>query len=179
MIQFNMLEALHAKEPAPHLAVGMMLYGQFVGSWEGLVVVHRSKNVKHEAPMEVHFDWVLEGKAIQDVWIAPSRSARHIPEILKKVNFYGTTIRIYDPDEDLWNITWINPATQTTERMIGRKVGDEIIQEYKSGKDIISQWIYTEITETSFHWIARESNDDGKTWKIEQEFFLKRCAPTM
>jgi hypothetical protein len=174
--QFNMLEALHAKEPAHNLASGIMLYGQFVGSWEGHAILHESENIKHEAPMEVHFDWVLKGKAIQDVWIAPSRSAHYSPEMLKIINLYGTTIRVYDPDKDLWNSIWINPATQTITKLIGRKVGDDIVNEIESEEDNIEQWMFSKITDDSFHWIARKSDDNGKTWNIKQEFFLKRST---
>jgi hypothetical protein len=48
------------------------VYGWLVGSWE-LEVLHyagidvSSQNIKDEA----HFNWVLEGRAIQDVWIMP------------------------------------------------------------------------------------------------------------
>ncbi len=52
-----MLKALHAKEPAHNLASGIMLCGQFIGSWEGQAILHESENIKHEAPIEIHFDW--------------------------------------------------------------------------------------------------------------------------
>ena len=52
----------------------MMLYGQFVGSWDGRFVYHAPEDVPREAPCEVHFGWALEGRAVQDVWIVPSRT---------------------------------------------------------------------------------------------------------
>jgi hypothetical protein len=54
----------------------MMLYGQFVGSWDGKVVVHEAAGTRRESSSEVHFGWVLGARAVQDVWIAPSRLAR-------------------------------------------------------------------------------------------------------
>ncbi|MEN6318661.1 MAG: hypothetical protein ABFD82_07895 [Syntrophaceae bacterium] len=41
--QFPMLNVLHSEKPAPDKATKMMLYGQFVGPWEGYVVVHASE----------------------------------------------------------------------------------------------------------------------------------------
>ncbi len=177
MKQSSMLKALHAKKPAHNLASSLMLYGQFVGSWKGEAILYGADNIKHEAPIEVHFDWVLEGKAIQDVWIAPSRFAHYSPEMLKVINFCGTTIRVYNPDKDIWNVVWINPATQTITKLIGRKVGDDIVNEVESEEDIIEQWMFSKITDKSFHWISRKLEDNGKTWSIKQEFFLKRSTP--
>ncbi len=174
MKQSNMLNALQAEEPAHNLKPGIMLYGQFVGSWEGEAVIYESGSIKHKAPMEVHFDWVLEGKAIQDIWIAPSRSKQYSPESLKIINLYGTTIRVYDSERDLWEVIWINPATQNITKLTGREVGDNIVNEHESEDGIIDQWIYSKITDTSFNWTAQKSDDNGKTWDTMQEFFLKR-----
>ncbi len=132
----------------------MMLYGQFVGSWRGTVVVHEPQGRRRESPCEVHFDWVLEGR--------------------EQSRMYGTTLRVYDPEKDLWHITWIDPVRQVCNRMTGRRVGDEIEQEYvEDGARY--QWRFTEITPDSFHWIARKSGEDGREWNLIAEFFLRRA----
>src|SRR5260370_36995071 len=59
-----MLRFLHAKGPAPDRAARMMLYGQFVGSWDGTVVVHEADGARREASCQVHFGWALEGRAM-------------------------------------------------------------------------------------------------------------------
>lgn len=162
-------QTLHADSPAPDRAAPMMLYGQFVGSWDGVLVREDAHGVRRETPAEVHFGWVLEGRAVQDVWIAPTRTAANASELM-----HGTTVRVYDPQNDLWHITWIDPVKQVYNRMTGRKVGDEIVQEYRTEEGVRVQWLFTEIRTDSFHWIARRSKDDGKTWKIRGEFFLRR-----
>ncbi len=53
-----------------------MLYGQFIGSWDGTVSIQWSDGQRFENSCEVHFAWALAGRAIQDVWIAPSRKTR-------------------------------------------------------------------------------------------------------
>jgi hypothetical protein len=99
--QFPMLKALHAEGPAPDRTRQMMLYGQFVGSWKGRVVSQNFKvdpqgevkfddtnETRSEMAAEVHFGWVLQGMAIQDVWIAtPFQATQPI--------MYGTTLRYY------------------------------------------------------------------------------------
>jgi len=119
----------------------------------------------------VHFGWVLEGRAIQDVWIAPSRHRRKEGE---RLLMHGSTFRVYDPQKDLWHITWIDPVKQLRSCMTGRKVGDEIVQEYRTDDGKCVQWLFTEITPDSFHWINRESADNGESWNVRGEFFLRR-----
>lgn len=168
-----MLKTLHAEEPAADRAAQMMLYGQFVGSWDGNLVYVDAEAVRRETTAEVHFGWVLEGRAIQDVWIAPSRHARKPDE---RLLMHGSTFRVYDPKQDLWHITWIDPVKQAFNRMTGKKIGDEIVQEYRTEDGERVQWLFTEITPESFHWIARESADEGRTWTVRAEFFLHRRA---
>jgi len=180
--KFPMLKALHADGPASDRVEQMMLYGQLVGSWDGRIFsqkFHVDSNAevifeegdRIETTLEVHFGWALQGRAIQDVWIAPSRY--HVNSATQDL-MYGTTLRVYDPKNDVWYITFIDPVTtQSYHRMIARKVGNDIIQEYRTGEKIC-QWNFTEITADSFHWMWRESTDNGKAWKVPAEFFLKR-----
>ena len=166
-------EALLADRPAQDRAEQMMLYGQFLGSWDGTVVVHDAETGRRQSTCEVHFGWALAGRAVQDVWIAPSRYARGPNE---QGRMYGTTLRVYDPRADLWQITWIDPVRQVFNRMTGRKIGDEIVQEYRNEQGARCQWRFTEIRPDSFHWISRDSADEGATWTVRVEFFLRRRA---
>ena len=166
------LEALSFDGPAPDRTSKMTLYGQFVGSWDLRVVDHEADGSRWEGVGEVHFGWVLEGRAIQDVWISPPRNARE--KVSTKRNTYGTTLRVYDPNVDAWHILWVNPTNQSYNTMIGRKVGNEVVQEYRGEDGTLNQWVFSEITPKSFHWIGRSSDDDGKSWNVETEFFARR-----
>ena len=163
--------ALIASAPASDRVEKMMLYGQFIGSWDGTVIVHRPDGQLLENSCEVHFGWVLAGRAIQDVWIAPSRK---MGAAGADDGMYGTTLRVYDPKTDQWEITWIDPVRRNFNRMLGRPVGNEIIQEYRDEAGNICQWCFTDIRPDSFHWISRESNDGRLTWNLTAEFFLCR-----
>ncbi|HUK49462.1 MAG TPA: hypothetical protein VLV18_00380 [Terriglobales bacterium] len=168
------LEALHTDTPAPDRAEEMMLYGQFIGSWDLKVIDHNTDGSSRESTGEVHFDMVLEGRAIQDVWIVPKREARQTSKLPTIGNRYGTTLRVYDPNIKAWHILWLNPITQTYNTMVGRKVKDEIVQEYRDEEGALCQWVFSETTPNSFHWIGRSSHDEGKTWLVETEFFAQR-----
>ena len=71
-----MLEALHARQPNEALASKLHLYGQFVGSWHVDIDFHPLNGSTRRAEGEWHFSWVLDGRAIQDVWIFPARRLR-------------------------------------------------------------------------------------------------------
>ena len=43
---------------------------------------------------------------------------------------------------------------------------------YANGTPI--RWIFTEITQDSFHWIGESLMPDSKAWKLEGEFRAKR-----
>lgn len=168
----GMLKVLHADGPASDRTSEMMLYGQFVGSWDLQIIDYEADGSRWEGIGEVHFGWVLEGRVIQDVWISPPRNAR--VNVSTKRNTYGTTLRVYDPKIDAWHILWVNPITQTYNAMTGRKIGDKIVQEYRDENGTMNQWIFSEITPKSFHWIGQSSNDKGKSWRVETGFFARR-----
>src|SRR5262249_19236378 len=116
---------------------------------------------KHELRGEIHAGWVLEGRAIQDVWILPGV-------------FYGTTLRVYDPGLDAWHILWSDPLRQYYTRQIGRASGKDIVQEGTNNAGVPVRWSFTERTPDSFHWIG-ERADGADRWKLEAEFFARRA----
>jgi hypothetical protein len=172
----GMLSVLGADAPLKECASELMLYGQFVGAWDGVVRVHRRDGTLREESCEVYFGWVLEGRAVQDVWIAPARRDRTEAGRPSDRDMYGTTIRVYDPHENTWQITWIDPNTASYARMRGKSEGKDIVQEYRDDEGALWQWSFTEITEDSFLWIARESIDEGASWQLRNEFFMRRRA---
>jgi hypothetical protein len=172
----SVFSVLRADGPHEASAPQLMLYGRFVGAWDGTTVVHARDGSRREESCEVYFGWVLEGRAIQDVWIAPARKDRTDPARPTHRDIYGTTIRTYDPEQDVWYVTWIEPNTGAFSRMTGRQDGNDIVQEYRDDSGSRWQWCFTEITDDSIHWLARESRDDGGTWDVRNEFFLRRRA---
>ena len=170
------LEALDAGGPAADRAGNMHLYGWLVGSWELDVVGYPDNGPQRRRPGEWHFGWVLEGRAIQDVWIVPSRQARGPGDAVEN-GYYGTTLRVYDPRIDAWHIQWTDPVSQTYFTMIGRKQGEAIVQEGTGAGGNLIRWSFSEITAKSFRWRGELSADDGATWRLNVEFFARRVDP--
>jgi hypothetical protein len=169
-----MIEALQASQPRAQLAEKLQLFGQFVGSWDVEVTNYKPDGSQETVQGEWHFGWVLDGRAIQDVWIAPKRSLRAGNE---EVGEYGATLRFYDPKIDGWKSTWIGPARGWVLPFIARQVNDEIVLEGDFAPDASRKWIFSEITSDSFHWRAIESSDGWVTSRKVQEMFVTRQHP--
>src|SRR5262245_19927884 len=152
------------------------IYGWLIGSWELDVIGYDDEgNVLHSTG-EAHFGRVLEGRAVQDVFINPRRSDRG-PDSPKFANWFGTTIRIYDPVIHAWRVNWLNPHDGLRAELIGRRPGNEILQEgtFPDGTPI--RWTFTNIAENTFQWRGERLEPDGKTWKLQVEFVAKRVTP--
>ena len=172
--QDSFLEVLSPSSRSPEIPESLDVYGWLIGSWELDVYHYKAVDVAaRRIKGEVHFGWVLEGRAVQDVWIMPRRSER-TTGLDKTNNMYGTTLRVWDAAIQAWHITWINPVTGHREEQIGRRSGKDIVQVGARADGTPTRWVFTEITPDSFHWTGESLLPDGKTWKLEGEFRAKR-----
>lgn len=155
-------DLLPAEGPAPDLAGRMGLYGWLIGDWTMDAVIHAEDGTRHEGKGEIHFGWVLAGRAIQDIWILPGF-------------FHGTTLRVYDPGLDAWHILWSDPLKQYYTRQLGRADGKDILQLGKLDDGTPIRWRFTEIAPDSFRWLGDVSPDGGKTWRLQADFRARRA----
>src|SRR5215469_2381341 len=91
-------------------------------------------------------------------------------------NWYGTTLRIFDPALGAWRISWFDPATNNYYQQIGRAVGPDIVQEGVTEMGALSRWTFTEITPRSFHWKGERAADPGTSWRLLVEVFAHRVG---
>jgi hypothetical protein len=169
----GLYSAMAATGRSPEIPETADLYGWLVGSWELDVVYYRVDVAGRGLTGEVHCGWVLEGRALQDVWIMPARADRdgyHDTQM----NMYGTTLRVWDPSIEAWRITYMNPMTGQVDRLIGRGIGRDIVQIGSHADGTPSRWTFTEITQNSFHWTGESLMADGRTWKLGAEFRARR-----
>ena len=169
------IAALHADAPASDRASKLGLYGQFVGDWDTDIITHAPDGTRHRGHGAIHFGWVLQGRAIQDVWMIPRLLDRPNSPIMPIAgNWYGTTLRVYDPVLDAWRIFWIDPATNVFRQQIGKAEGPDIVQEGTTESGSRSRWRFTRITARSFHWLGEESTDEGASWHLLVEVLARR-----
>ncbi len=150
----------------------LMLFGQFVGDWDILedrfYEPDGSPNLEQNlARGELHWGWILDGRATQDVWMSfDEKTHTAIPE--------GTTIRFYDKKIDAWHSIWISPTQGVVKTFVAHQVGEEIVLEGKSSEGNPVRWIFSEITPDSFKWRAEETRDNGKTWTLREEMQIRK-----
>jgi len=176
MTRSAFLEALGAIGPADDRGSKMDLYGRFIGSWDLDVTQFPEGGAARRRQGEWHFGWVLEGRAIQDIWIVPPRGELRRGDAAANVNSCGTTLRIYDPRIDAWQVQWSDPVTQTFLQMIGRAQGDDVVQLGTRADGRLVRWSFSRITPDSFLWRGENSADDGVSWRMVTEFTARRTA---
>jgi hypothetical protein len=174
----SFIDILHSDRPAPDHADKLSLYAFLVGSWETTVVAHEESGKTHTSRGEIYAGWVLEGRALQDVWMLPHRAGRQPeapPQQLPVTgNWFGTTLRVYDPEIDAWHILWTNPAKMFHARQIGRARGVDIVQEGRHESGALMRWSFTKIKPDSFHWLGEVSPDNGASWRLQVEVLARR-----
>jgi hypothetical protein len=171
----GMLESLGAPGPHPDFEDQLALYGQFVGDWEfDYTGYDDDGSMGARAVGEWHFAWALDGRAVADVWICPSRSER-----MKEgapPGEYGVTVRFYDASIEAWKVTWHGPAFGNVRVFTAKREGDEIVQRGTTPDGKPLQWIYSDVAGDTFHWRSQISDDDGATWRLREEFDVRRVS---
>ena len=168
-------KTLLAESRSPDIPETEDIYGWLIGSWELDVVAYDDEdNVTHSTG-ETHVGWVLEGRAVQDVFINPRRTERG-PDSPMFANWFGTTIRIYDPTINAWRAHWFNPHDGIRAELIGRRHRNQIIQEGNFPDGTPIRWTFSEITDDSFRWRGERLESDKKSWRLQVEFRARRVA---
>jgi hypothetical protein len=68
---FPLTRLLFSNGPASDRADKMSLYGFLVGDWTMDAVMHTPDGKTHARQGKISFAWILQGRAIQDVWALP------------------------------------------------------------------------------------------------------------
>jgi hypothetical protein len=170
----SLREIIGAAGPNPEHARALMLFGQFVGSWDVESHQYAPDGAERTLRGEWHFFWALEGRAIQDVIMSPGREERR-PDRWK-MGEYATTVRFYRPADDTWDITSISPPNDQVHRLVGRKIGDEIVLEGTTPDGKPERWRFCEITPSRCRWRGEVSFDGGHSWFVDEEMILTRRA---
>ena len=172
-------QVLHADGPALDLKAKLALYAWIVGRWDMEVTALTEDGKTHMGQGEIHAGWVLRGRAIQDVWMIPRLEERKsgVAQLPGTGNWYGTTLRIYDPNLDAWRILWSDPATYFFTQQIARARDGGIVQEGPDPRGGVMRWTFFEIQSDSFRWMAERAPDE-KNWRKEVDIWARRAAAT-
>jgi hypothetical protein len=156
-----MLELLAAAGPDPQYAAQLDLYGRFVGSWH---IDNRQLNHEtgqwRENTGHWHFGWILGGRGVQDTLEFGGRP--------------GTTVRLYDPDEDRWRVVFFSPSRGDIFTLVGRRDGTGVFQEGTQPDGRAIRWIFKDVEADSFTWQGYIDLAGTGEWALEQEMRARR-----
>lgn len=148
--QHEFRKQLEADGPDPRYAKEMMRYGQFVGSWKLTSTDHQVGKV---IAGQAYFGWVMQGRAVQDIWISEDPTDPG----------FGSTLRVYRPDEGLWRISFHETIGKIAAELESRVVGTDIVESSVwSVGDLQQQWIWSDCGRDHFNW--RVQNAQGQVY---------------
>lgn len=160
-------DALLSEVPHPTIPQDNRIFEPFIGSWT-LVVrwFDEDGRLNRQVPGEWHFARVLDGRAIQDIWITPSREERN------GQGEYGTSLRFYDSTINAWRSTWIGPVHRVIYTFIARGIDDRVVLETTDDMPLKMRWSFSDISPNSFRW----SNEvwQNERWRTQQTFDAQR-----
>jgi hypothetical protein len=167
----GLISALHEAGPTGPYADRLQLYGQFIGSWDITWAGIGPDGRPVTARGELHFGWVLGGRAVQDVWIVPGRDTRGRQQ--SPLAFHGSALRFYDPSIDAWRCAWIDPLMGRVRRFISHAAGRDIVM-LCSEDDPQLRWSFTDVSKDAFNWRGEISHDGGATFLPDEEMRITR-----
>jgi hypothetical protein len=177
LVESSFAAVLHADGPDPALAGKLALYAWLVGRWDMDVTTHLEDGTTHQGHGEIHAGWILQGRGIQDVWTIPRLRDRRpgIAPLPGAGNWYGTTLRVYDPQLDAWRILWSDPVTGFFTQQTGRAHGRDIVQTGPDPRGGTMRWVFSEIEKDAFHWTGERAPDD-RNWRREVDIRARRVG---
>ncbi len=162
-----MVNALSALSPHASLGDEARVFDRFVGTWNcDFTFLLADGSTKHSVG-EIEFGWILDGQAVQDIWIT-------YPKEAGKERGIGTTVRFFDPKSKIWRIIFVSPAYGALITMQGGAEGDRIVLRGIDDEGTMLRWSFIDIKPESFNWRGETSRDGGKTWKLEEDHHMRR-----
>jgi hypothetical protein len=166
----DMIKVLEASGPHPSLGEQARVFDRLVGSWDCDYSFPRDDGTVRHSKGELLVGWILDGRAVQDLFII-------YPANGEKERRIGTTIRFFDTALKQWRIIFISPQFNYVVTVQGGLEGDRIVLRGTDSTDGAPiRWSFNDIKPDSFVWRGEKSHDGGKTWKLEEEHHMKRRA---
>ena len=163
----DMIKSLGASSPNSSLGEQAKVFDWLVGAWDCDYGFHRDDGSVRHKKGELLAGWILDGRAVQDLFIT-------YPAEGEKDRRIGTTIRFFDTTLKQWRIIFISPQFNYVVTVQGGSEGDRIVLRGVDTDGAPIRWSFNDIKPGSFVWRGEKSPDGGKTWKLEEEHHMKR-----
>ena len=117
-------------------------YAPLIGDWTFDYSEPQGRKLKGEW----YFRRALDGMAIEDLFICPSRATRESNP--QPDGEYGAALRMYDRVRRCYDMTYV--CAKGTTRLEIKKEQEKIVCTVLP--DRTNRWVFSEITEKAFHW---------------------------
>ena len=166
-VRAAMVNVLGVPSPNPALGEEAQTFDRLVGTWDAEFTFPRPDGTISRKKGELHFGWVMDGYAVQDLWIG-------YPAGAQKERTIGTTFRFFDTKLKQWRIVFINPQSGYVVITQGGREGNRIVLRGVDTDGLPIRWTFMDITPASFHWQGEKSHDGGKTWTLEEDHHMRK-----
>ena len=164
----DLTTALKATNPHPTLGDQAQVLGRLVGTWDVEYTTFAKDGTASHRTGEFIVEWVMDGRAIQDLWIVHPSGTRTEREVY-------TDLHWFDAKSRTWRSAFVDPEHGSVAKFTGGPVGnDRYVLETPDLGSKQTRWSFYDIRRDSFAVRAEASNDDGKTWKLQSEYQMKR-----
>ncbi|GAA3591861.1 hypothetical protein GCM10022198_14750 [Klugiella xanthotipulae] len=163
--------ASHLVADAPTAAYPsrMALFGRLVGTWSIANEYFNERTQEwSESDRTWVFSYVLGGRAVQDVITGSADCTGNHDEA------FGSSVRVYDASIGAWRVNWFGTATNEFCALVAIDRHGDILQDGTQTDGRPIRWNYLNITEKSFDWEGYVSNDEGRTWWLQQRMLATR-----
>ena len=162
-----MIKVLGSMNPHPSIGDEAQTFDRLIGTWDADYAFYRDNGTVLHKKGELLFGWIMDGRAIQDLWIG-------YPTDGHKERTIGTTIRFFDTAKKQWRVVFVGPQSNYMVTMQGAPEGDRIVLRGVDSDGLLIRWTFSEISSSSFHWQGEKSHDGGKSWKVEEDHHMTR-----
>jgi hypothetical protein len=162
-----MITTVSASGPHPSLGDEARVFDRLVGAWDCDYTFFAQDGSVRRASGELKFGWIIDGRAVQDIWIT-------YPKEAAKERGIGTSVRFFDNKAKVWRVVFVSPAYGAIITVQGGAEGDRIVLRGVDDAGSMLRWSFNDIRADSFVWRGETSRDGGKTWRLEEEHHMRR-----
>ena len=164
----DLAAVLPASAPHPSLGDQERGFGRLVGTWQvEYMDVMKDGTQLHRTGLFI-VGWIMDGRAIQDVWIvdpSPGHAEREI----------YADVRYFDPKTLTWPSVFFDPERASMAKFSGGAIdGDRVVFQSSEIDTKLTRWSFEDIGPSTFVFRDQSSSDDGKTWKLRAEYHMRR-----
>ena len=157
--RLGLVTELNATGPHPALGDQAEVVGRLVGTWDVEYTNFAKDGKATHRTGEFIVGWVMDGRAIQDLWIVHPSGTRKDREVY-------SDLRWFDVKSRAWHAAFLDPEHSSLARFTGVPVGHDrfVLETQDFGEQ--TRWSANDIRPDSFVWREESSSDGGKTWRL-------------